>query len=317
MYSRCVILIVFFVIFEAVIASVARQASMDPFIRPFNDSSPWNTPVAVLGAKVDLVKCSMGTTPWPNRSSYSPGIFIAVNSDPIWTVEHPRGNVTANAPSSFSPAPGTDAELVWLIGSTVWSFWGVVIDGTNHATARFGVNCSLYGTGVGAYYGNLAGTRASGFSLLAGLVTRQALAAGVINHALVGALPRSSLALPAVPPATSVDGGANTTYTGCHHMGARYAIPKTVPCPSNNTVAQIVWKALQDYGVMIGDATATGLGIYLERTMTTAADATALQPIMQPIVDNLYYVASVGTGTPTPSSTVTNSPSGSPKTSSQ
>lgn len=295
------------VFLEVVTASLAaRQASMDPFMRPFNDSSPWNTPVAVLGAKVDLVNCSMGPTPWPNRSSYSTGIFVAINSDPIWTVASPKGNITGNAPSSFSPANGTDAALVWVIGSTVWSFWRLVIDGPNHATAQAAANCSLYGTGVGAFYGDRAGTRASGFSLLGGLITGQALAAGVINHVLVGALPRSSLALPAVPPATAVDSDANTTYTGCHHMGARYAIPKTVPCPLNNTVAQIVWKTIQDYGILIGDASGTGLTIDLERTSTAASDATALQPLMQPIVDNLYYVLSVGT-TP-PSTTATNSP---------
>jgi hypothetical protein len=285
--------------FTTLAARVARLENptppvtgIDPWRNPFAASSPWNRKVLTLGAKRND---NWGTKPWPNNGAV-PVYVQPASGGTTYTVTCPQFTITGRFNGTMAYGRDTDQALCLVIGNDVYSFWMCTLSGTTFQ-ARLGIKCALDGSGFGTAPGVKAGTRASGFSLLGGLVTGQELGDRLIPHALAGAIPRACMVgTPPgyVSPAVTADSGWQTSYTGTIWNGSRWAIPKTIACPSANVDCQTIWKALQDYGLFIGDATRDGLAIYLEQT--TVSDTVANNVgvgIMNAVVANLVPVASV------------------------
>jgi hypothetical protein len=265
---------------------------IDPWRNPFSVTSLWNRKVLTVGAKRND---NWGTKPWPSRNAV-PYTVQPISGGTSWTITCPQYTVTGRFSSAPNIGGDSDAAMCVVIGNDVHSYWKAVVDGTNHITASLGIRTALDGTGFGPAPGQKAGTRAAGWSLLAGNITGANLGDRVIPHALHGAIPRVALSAQDpgyVPPAIGADSGWQTTYGGTIRMGSRWAILKDVPCPSSNIDCMTVWTCLQNYGVYIGDATSTGFALIMERTSTTDSQANALGGIMAAIVANLVPVTSV------------------------
>lgn len=268
--------------------------AMDVWRKPFSSSSPWNQKIQSLGSRGSAY---FGTKPWPSRNAV-PLYVQPASGGTSWTITCPQG--TVNARLSSTPYPGTDSDfaLCVVVGNDVWSYWVCTLDAANHrVSAKLGIKCPLDGTGFGTAPGVKAGTRASGASLLGGLITAQNLADRSIPHALAAAIPRACLSAASpgyTSPAVTADSGWQTSYTGGIRMGSRWGISAGTACPSSNADCQTVWKALQTHGLFVLDADSSGLALYLERTGTTDTTANNIGSIMNAIVSSLAPVTAAG-----------------------
>jgi hypothetical protein len=188
--------------------------------RPFNDQSPWNTPVGSNPALdpgsptmiADLTSQPNSDALWVNIQDYSVPVYwvdskvtpmVKVTADVGSTGfraagssdSDAEGNGLAPIPAGALPALGTDRHLAIVDRTTMveWGFWDA-----NHATSGWttglAATMDLKGTGVRPPEHNAPwwaghGARACGFPLMAGLVSPDEIRVGRIEHALVMAYP--------------------------------------------------------------------------------------------------------------------------------
>ncbi|MDN5860641.1 MAG: hypothetical protein L0H84_18710 [Pseudonocardia sp.] len=163
-------------------------------------------------------------------------------------------------PAGARPDPSEDAHLAIVDRSKgcVYDFWGASGSGGD-LSAKLANAIPIDSTG--AYPGGL-GSRASGFSAAAGLVTAEELRRGSIDHALVFAYPRTRSGGP-VGPATKSDG--QTGGDGAIPLGARVRLDPSIDLGSLglDRYELIIAKAMQRYGMILGD-TSGGFTIYAQ-----------------------------------------------------
>jgi hypothetical protein len=241
----------------------ARRRTAGPFARPIPP-----------GAKVD-----------PNSGRYvralaeavrSRGFFLTVRrwSVPVYYANKstPRRDVRLTAswravdwmlgvpiPPDAAPDPEDDGHMTVLEPSTGCEFDFYRAHKVNGSwSADWGNTLRTSGSGVYPY---AYSTRGSGFSNLAGLIWPAELKAREIKHALMFSYPLTSAA-GAVPPATETDG--QSTRSDALPEGARLQLDPSLDLgrlglrPYERTVA----RALQRYGMYLGDTNGGGVGLY-------------------------------------------------------
>jgi hypothetical protein len=257
--------------------------------RPFSATSPWNTPTASGTQWYDtpsLHQLSDGSFRhwWANTDSV--GVWWSSPTDPVWTFNmpdyvapsfhrnRPAATFTMRAPADL--AAGTDVDHILVVVDPVsgdyTEVWQASVDPSTHTVTNlpgspgWARGNAITGPGAGTLSNN-DGVRAANFSWLAGLITGADVDAGVIDHALVVALPSAvlmgggntghqggvstSTPLAWRAPATAWDAGF---WSGPIQMGSRLGIPAGTPMPSGlSTLGVMVFDALQKYGAFVGD----------------------------------------------------------------
>jgi hypothetical protein len=248
-----------------------------PTWRPFDATSPWNTPVA-SGARIapdsaalvaDLVRSSK----WPFFT-----INIVEYGIPVYWVDErtPRQRVTVTTvggqgfekklaevpiPPDAVPAVGTDKHLciVDRVKGIEWGFWEADKSATGW-TCSVCATADLSGSGVRPpaardpwWMGH--GARACGFPLVAGLVTVDELRAGAIDHALVLAYPHIRSRYYMAPASTAQATTNEALPTRGIPCGGRVQLDPALDLDAAglSRSGRAIARALQVYGAYIGD----------------------------------------------------------------
>jgi len=236
----------------------STRTAADSALLPFSLSSPWNAPIAgsaAYGAATETRTSTLinsGGT-YINAGAYSIPVFIASASDPLKTISSPEGSVTIRVPSNATAANGTDGNFT-IVDPThtyVDEFW--IYDAGTGRAQRHIRNDITNGTGMSG------GIRASGFSVMGGLIRKWEVDSGVIDHALEMTIPAAKAKKGYVWPAISEDAYASQ-YGGTIPLGTRFAIPRSVDVTALglSSAGVVLARALQTYGAYVGDTSAPG-----------------------------------------------------------
>jgi|SRR5579859_1000879 len=241
--------------------------------RPFSNTSPWNVPIPP-DAQVDpnspamIAQLLTSSDPRIGIDLEGPTIWYADNSTPRYFVQCTLGNcrdmTNVPVPDGAIGAVGTDQHMTVIDPPNHMSYDfyrpQTPVSGSPVMTAAWGTAFDLSGTGVkdrGA-----ASARASGFPLLGGLIRPEEIRAGHINHALIFSYdyPGPCLVYPA-----STNGGSSKDPRAMP-FGAHLQLDPTLDL---NTLGltrsgMVVARALQEYGMYVGDNANTGIYLYAE-----------------------------------------------------
>ena len=252
---------------------------------PFATNSPWNTPLG-SGATYQSSPFITGCCPWLNYDAYSIPIYQASASDPLVTITARSGTnpgpTTVRIPSNAQPAVGTDRHMVVITpdhsGTDEW--WDLDLGAR---TAGTYIHADLQGSGFG-----IGWVRATGVSLMGGLIRPAEVLAGKIPHVLAFAAPggTTGTACP-IWPATTCDAGGE---------GALIAIPPGTPKPAGlSTLGSAIFDTLQQYGAYNVDQTGGGTdAFYVEPTGSSVqaqvdaarSDMATIMPLMRIVTNN-------------------------------
>jgi hypothetical protein len=275
-----------------------RENPADQFVigeRPFAAASSWNTPIAdsAIYQKVGWPIAARFGVAW---SSFSPAIYAASNSDPVVSVQYPRGwgypggTVNLRMPPDADGAAGTDGELLVIDGDVVHNFWQFKRLNLAEATARsYGATNVFSGKGWGRASPFLgAGIVAAGSSQLAGMLVGAETDRGEIAHALQISIDMS-LAKPGhIGEAISGDG---RNPNGLLQEGQRLAIPPTAAMPQGlSPLGQKVFRAYQKYGAFVIDVAGGVTNLRAQANGYDRATITALQrdvPRITPMLERV------------------------------
>jgi hypothetical protein len=232
--------------------------------RLYSNRSPLNQPIAA-GAQVDPASDEMvqgildATRQRPLVVAvrwFSVPVFVAgkstarhnVSLTAPWATEKTLKAVPI--PATARPDPSSDGYMAIIDRSTgcEYDYWQASRRPDGSWSASWAGKISTAGSGIFRRHGG----RASGFSLLAGLIFPVPLREGRIDHALVLSYPYTR-AGPPVPPATSSDGrstGPNTIPEGARiRLDPSLDLSQLQLRPYELTIA----RALQTYGAFVGD----------------------------------------------------------------
>lgn len=172
-----------------------------------------------------------------------------------------RGIGNVPFPSYALPDPADDGHLVVWDGEKLYEFWNLRLLRSRWVA---GTAAIIAADSDGVHHKNFS-VRASGISLLAGMVWPQELEAGLIEHALVFGYPHSMKGYH-VEPATRTDGYSEEMYS--LPMGARVQLDPELdlndPDLGLNQVEITIARALQTYGMILADTGSPGSIIELE-----------------------------------------------------
>src|SRR5215216_3708188 len=192
--------------------------------------------------------------PFSSDSAFNTAMGSGATFETSWvTMTDPSTSAVVGQawiPTSATPTGGTDKHvaIIWPDGRTVQEMYSFTRVSDTSVTSGFTLRNDMHGTGL------TAGTRASGTSILGGLIRSTDLANGVIPHTLSMGIANTNLQAGFVWPARSQDSDAGTAYTGTIPMGTMFAIPPSVNLNSLGlTTTAGMWLAtcLQDYGAHI------------------------------------------------------------------
>ncbi|MGD9989901.1 hypothetical protein [Pseudonocardia sp.] len=239
---------------------LAASAAVDP------NSSGY---VSAMQGEKFLMSFKQWTVPVYYADASTPRQTVRLTED--WGASELR-NVPV--PANAKPDPSEDAHLSIVDRSTgcVYDFWGAK-GGSGGLSASWGNAIPTNSNGI--YPGGM-GSRGSGFSAAAGIVTADELRRGVINHALVFAYPQTKSGGP-VAPATKSDG----TSGGGNALpeGARMRLDPSLNLKSLglNKYELTIATAMQKYGMILGD-TSGGFTIYAQHPQSAPGAFTGLLP---------------------------------------
>jgi hypothetical protein len=254
--------------------------------RPFADTSPWNTPIAA-NASVDPDSAALitdfSTIPgqtaiWINIQDYSVPVY--------WIDSTATANVTVTAslggtgfrtgaasdsvaggmglapiPAGALPAAGTDRHLAIVdkLARIEWGFWDATMSGAGW-TAGQASTMDLAGSGVRPPERNNPwwaghGPRACGYPLIAGLITKEDIGTGSIEHALVIAYPHIRSRYYTPPASTAQGTTSDALATRGIPCGGRIQLDPTldVAALGLSPTPRMIVVALQRYGAFVGD----------------------------------------------------------------
>lgn len=227
-----------------------------------------------------------------NSTNWSFAFYQAADTDPIATVTDPTtGAVRATIPIPVGAVTtgGTDKHMGVVLpdGYTAHEFYKMTQVSATAWTSPYHVTNDLRSTGLNK------GVRASGTSIFWGPLRKPELAANLIEHTLVMAIPATALQDPQVWPARLEDNAGPTTYTGTIPMGSLFAIPPTVNLTALGLTARglAVARALQDYGAYVMLQAAT-VALYAELGTPTAQVTelvnawSTVRPLLRAVTNN-------------------------------
>ena len=262
----------------AVLLSAAGQAAppRPRAWRPFSPDSPWNQKIPrnpeTDPRSQELVEDLAKSCRWDFL-----GINIKGYSIPVYYIDAPRTPTVlvkcrttgegfdkpVPIPDVAAPDPQSDHHLCIVdrkLGLE-WGMWDARRNADGSWTCGLGATADLKGTGVRPLAGRAprwqlaAGARASGFPLIAGLITVEEVKAGAIEHALALAYPHCRSRY-FIPPASTAQGTtAEARPDRGIPMGGRLQLDPAIDVsrlplsPSGRIVA----RALQEYGAYVCD----------------------------------------------------------------
>jgi len=242
---------------------------------PFSADSPWNTPIGP-SPEIDpsssamihtLATCQSEGRFYINIDGWTIPVYNANADTPTYDVPctsewgcGPGFGQDVPIPNGAVPDPQDDRHMAVVDLSRRLSFdmWGAEPVGSGWRT-RTGFTFDLNGTGVQT--DGVGSARGSGFPLVAGLIRREEIQCGYIDHALVMAYdyPRANVY---VYPASMTDGrgGADAI-----PEGGRIQLDPTLDLNSLSLepAARVIARALQEYGAFVGD-NGGGIALYAE-----------------------------------------------------
>lgn len=262
--------------------------------RAFSDDSPWNQKIAANAPSdrhsEELVAdfASRGSVHINIKDWSVPAYFV----DADQTARHDVGDsrpgvygagfefprripIPRDAVASPPYIPDSDNHLcvVDRARDLEWGLWAAIPDAAGRWLTGLGAVTDLAGTGVAPPWFasrrefDSHRARASGFPLIAGLILREEIAAGRIEHALVFAYDhcRGSFFIPPASTAQVVKPEINDA-TGIP-MGGRIQLDPSwdVEHSGLSRSGQIVARALQEYGAFCGDFAGANV-IYAENS---------------------------------------------------
>jgi hypothetical protein len=270
--------------------------------RPFSNDSPWNTPIGD-DPELDPESAAMiadfeTSSPFGERvdvnlQQFSVPMFLADSGTPMVTVRCNLGGLGFSGndglmaeallpmPTDAIPDMESDAHLLIVDRSNnrEWGMWHAARSG-DQWTCGVGASMDLSGSGARPIaMGNRTwytshGPRACGFPLVAGLIRREAIAAGEIPHALVLAYPHIRAGLYTGPASTAQA-----------RIGDQAIMSRGIPCggrvqfdPSIDVeslglspAGRAIVVALQRYGAYVGDYSG-GVSLYAENSAAAKAE---------------------------------------------
>jgi hypothetical protein len=248
--------------------------------RPFSDDSPWNTPIPVTASThpdSDAIIATAVSEASNLRlsNSYTPPIWV-VNADnmpwhiadspyPYDTWDQDLDGITE------APVPVNDTmwgentsdghitiidpfrKLAWEMSRYQGLVGGIIDCSTFNVWDLTGQG---FGDGAAGYRWGARGGRGSGFPVIAGLIRPEELEAGVIDHALVFIFSKNREDDFVSPPAARTDG--SNLGNQFPMEGMRFQLdPSLTDADFDswglNREGKIVARALQDYGMYVGD----------------------------------------------------------------
>jgi hypothetical protein len=280
----------------ALLAGGIAPAAAEPWQRPFGPDAPWNVPVEALPRHpqsdhyADLL--------WDNSTAARPGnfnlgfedytypVYYAAEAtglypvDTVWDTDLDGSLIPWNP--AWAPAPGTDAQVIVLDRESgrEWDLWQVRFDGsTVHAT-----NGSLVPGDYRTYEGANRPSRGVGIQYLAMLVRPEAVAAGVIDHALSMPIintdgdtfvaPATKLEHPGNPPGIPEGMRFALDVTDAEIDAWVQSLPRGLPTATRRA-ARTIGVALRDYGWFITD-TSGGAFLQFEANVSAGEEWAAL-----------------------------------------
>jgi hypothetical protein len=242
--------------------------------RPFNDSSPWNTPIGPnpeIDPNSSAMIATLGTSVtgghfYINMSEWTIPVYYADAKTPTYNVPCIQGQCGGSfgpnvpIPDEAIPDPEVDGHMAVVDWPSNQSYEMCRAKKTASGwETDWGYSFNLGGLGVQSD-GN--GTcRGAGFPIVAGLIMLDQIKQGYINHALVMAYdyPRAGVY---VYPASSTDGsgGPNAIPEGGYlQLDPNLDLNSLGLSPAGKTIA----RAMQEYGLYVGDI-AGGIALYAE-----------------------------------------------------
>jgi len=279
---------------ETATAVVTVTATATAAWRPFNESSPWNTPIPadppLEADSAQLITNFIASTPYgPHLDVNIPGYSIplywadaSTESYPVYAALGGEGwngwPATADMPipPGATPDPLSDHHMLVISPdrTTEYGCYDMVYDATASPqwSAQLCATADLTGTGVRtpAPLANpwwLAhGARACGFPLVAGLIRVEEIEAGEIDHALV-------IAYPGIqpnhftPPASTPSAIGNAPDGVGVPCGGQFQYDPSVDLTTLglSRAGLIIMRALQTYGAYVGDYSGA-LSLYAENS---------------------------------------------------
>ncbi len=245
--------------------------------RPFSPDSPWNQKIPqnpeIDPRSQELVEDLAGSSRWPFL-----GINIKGYSIPVYYVDSARTptclvkcrdavgegfDKPVPIPDGARPDPQSDRHLciVDRKRGIEWGMWDARRNPDGSWVCGVGATADLKGPGVRPPHGRAprwqlsVGARASGFPLIAGLITVEEMRAGAVEHALALAYPHCRSRY-FVPPASTAQGTtAEARPDRGIPMGGRLQLDPSIDVnrlrlsPSGRAIA----RALQVYGAYVCD----------------------------------------------------------------
>lgn len=269
--------------------------------RPFNDQSPWNTLIAddpeLEPDSAELIADFESSSPYGehldvNIAGYSIPLFYVDSSTPTVEVVCDIGgegfsssdgfDATASVPMPAGAAPDPESDHHLLIvdrdRGIEWGMWNVTRpNGQWHC--GLGATADLTSTGVRPYkptnptWYTSHGARACGFPLIAGLIRREEIEAGRIEHALIVAYPHIRAGWYTSPASTAQarvgDDAISTRGIPC---GGRIQLDPGLDLDSLDLSrsGRIIAEALQRYGAYVGDYSGA-ISLYAENSAEAQA----------------------------------------------
>jgi hypothetical protein len=251
----------------------------------YSDSSPFNWKIPP-DAKVDpnsrILVQSLA------RDARERGVYVVVDkwSVPVYyaDADTPRYNVKLTAPWArpvatamagapipdwAAPDPADDGSMVVIDLATncEYDFWQAKKQ-NGRWQAAWANSIAIDGPGV---FPKGLSARGSGFALLAGLIWPEELKQGRIEHALLFSYNYTKSGGP-VTPATESDGEA--TDADAIPEGARVQLDPSLDLDALNLTPheKTIAKALQEYGMILGDNSGGGISFYAVHPMSARDD---------------------------------------------
>jgi hypothetical protein len=269
--------------------------------RPFNDQSPWNTPIpaspALAPDSAELIADLKNSSEWGqnldiNIAQFSIPLFYATSSTPLVDVLAELGGLgfsgtngsNAHAqvpiPAGAAPDPMSDHHIAIIdrARNLEWGMWNAKNE-NGRWTCSLGATADLAGDGLRPFkpenptWYTSHGARACGFPLIAGLIRTEEIDAGRIEHALIIAYPHIRAGLYMSPASTAQarigDDSIKTRGIPC---GGHVQLDPNLNLDSLglSRAGRIVAEALQRYGAFVGDYSGA-ISIYAENSAAAQA----------------------------------------------
>jgi len=265
-----------------------------PAWRAFSADSPWNQRIAVNApsdpASVTLIADLASRGPLHiNIKTWSiPAYFVDADRTPKHDVgdlrpgiyglgfEFPR-SIPIPDDAVASPPVGDESDnhlcIIDRTKNIEWGMWAARKDKTGRWLTGLGAVTDLSGNGVAQPWFALAReldaarARASGFPLIAGLILREEIKAGRIDHALVFAYDHCRTGLFIPPASTAQVAQLDAVESRGIPMGGRIQLDPAwdVERSDLSPAGKIIARALQEYGAYCGDYAGANV-IYAENS---------------------------------------------------